>query len=265
MLEMKLPIDNLEISLAEHGSGDPVLLLHGFPLSSDLWTPTMERLSGWRLLAPDMRGHGASEVADDASMPRLAADQIALLDALDVSDPVVVVGLSMGGYVALEIARRWPERVRALVLVDTRSTPDDPEAAEGRRTTAARVLEEGSGGFAEEMAGKIFSPSTSTALVGDWRERMARTAPAGIAAALRGMADRAGSDDVLRAWERPLLIVVGEDDSVTPPPMAERMHSMVPGAELVVIPRAGHLPPVEQPDHFADALRTFLDRLPPLP
>ncbi|CAN5646788.1 alpha/beta fold hydrolase [soil metagenome] len=260
---MRYTVDGLNLHVRESGAGLPVLLLHGFPLSSDMWRETMDRAGeSWRMIAPDLRGHGASEVTDDASMPRLARDQVELLDLLGIAEPVVVVGLSMGGYVALEMGRRYPERVRALALVDTRAEADSPDAAETRRTTAERVLREGSGGLADAMAGKMFSPSTPDALRSLWRERMAATPPAGVAAALHGMADRSDSRDVLSEWRKPLLVVVGEDDQITPPEMARGMHHTVSGSRLEVIPRAGHLPPVEQPDDFGRILDKFLKDLP---
>ncbi len=260
---MKVTVDGVQIAVSEQGNGPPVLLLHGFPLSAGMWRETQSRLAdGWRLIAPDLRGHGHSDVASDASMERLAKDQIALLDALEISEPVVLVALSMGGYVALEMARRWPERLRALVLVDTRAGADSPDAAAARRDTAERVLAEGSHFLATDMAGKLFATGAPAELVRSWTETMRRTPPAGIAAALRGMADRRDSLPVLEDWDRPLLVVVGEEDTITPPELAREMHRAVPGSRLEVIPGAGHLPPVEQPDHFARVLRSFLQSLP---
>jgi 3-oxoadipate enol-lactonase len=260
---MRHTVDGLMFHVRESGAGRPVLLLHGFPLSSEMWQETMDRVpDGWRMIAPDLRGHGSSEASDDAGMQRLVRDQMELLDLLGIEEPVVVVGLSMGGYVALEMVRRHPERVRALVLVDTRAEADAPDAAEKRRTTAERVLRDGSESLAEDMAGKLFSPSTRGAVRSRWRERMAATPPRGVAAALNGMADRSDSRDVLSDWRKPLLVVVGEDDQITPPEDALRMHRAVPGSMLEVIPDAGHLPPVEQPDAFGKILNGFLENLP---
>jgi 3-oxoadipate enol-lactonase len=259
---MKYTIDGLMLHVREEGAGHPVLLLHGFPLSSEMWHETMDQApDGWRMVAPDIRGHGSSQASEDASMPRLVKDQVELLDLLGIDEPAVVVGLSMGGYIAFELARRHPERVRALVLVDTRAEADSAEAAEGRRTTAERVLREGSSGLAKEMAGKLFSPSTPAAIRSLWQESMAATPPEGVAAALRGMANRADSRDVLSEWRKPLLVVVGEDDQITPPEDARAMHRAVPGSHLEVIAHAGHVPPIEQPAAFGKILNDFLEEL----
>jgi 3-oxoadipate enol-lactonase len=260
-----MKIDGLEIHLDERGDGEPLLLIHGFPLSGEMWDGTLERLEGrWRAIVPDLRGHGRSEVGDDASMERLAADLLALLDGLEERRPCVVVGLSMGGYVALELARRAPERVRALVLVDTRAEADEPDAAATRRETAERVEREGSATVAETMAEKLFGPSAPDSLRQTWRRRIEATPPAGIAAALRGMARRSARFDVLEGWRRPALLVVGEEDTVTPPAAARRMREAAPHARLEVVPEAGHLVPVEKPAEFARILNDFLDSLPPL-
>jgi 3-oxoadipate enol-lactonase len=260
---MRINLDGLDVHYLETGSGAPILLLHGFPFSSAMWEPTMQRVgSGWRLIAPDFRGHGGTGIRPDAEMGHLASDMIELLDALGIREPAVVVGLSMGGYAALEMARRFPDRIRALVLVDTRAEADTEEGAEGRRQTADRVLREGSEGLARDMARKLFSPATGQDVREDWRERMEAIPPEGAAAALLGMAVRSDSFDVLRRWDRPLLIVVGEDDEITPPDSARRMHGASPGSRLKVIPRAGHLTPVERPDEFAAVLIDFLAGLP---
>jgi 3-oxoadipate enol-lactonase len=260
---MLLEVDGLMHHVRESGEGRPVLLLHGFPLSSEMWQQTMDLApAGWRMIAPDFRGHGSSEDSDDAGMPRLVRDQVELLDLLGVGEPVVVVGLSMGGYVALEMGRSYPDRVRALVLVDTRAEADDRDGAEKRRATADRVMTRGSEDLAEEMAEKLFSPSTTGAVRSFWRTLMAATRPRGVAAALRGMAERSDSRQVLAGWRKPLLVVVGEDDQITPPEDARRMHQVVPQSRLEVIPGAGHLPPVEQPAAFAKILNAFLENLP---
>jgi 3-oxoadipate enol-lactonase len=261
---MHTTTDGVEIHVREQGSGDPVLLLHAFPLSSAMWAGTMERLGDrWRLIAPDFRGHGESGASEHADIPRMARDQVELLDAMQVREPVVLVGLSMGGYVAFEILRRWPERVRALVLADTRAEADAPEAAANRLAVAERVLREGSEGFAEEMAGKLFSPAAPTEVRSEWSERMGRTSPVGVAAAQRGMATRPDSTTTLQEWREPLLVIVGEEDALTPPELARRMHDLVPGSRLEVIQGAGHIPPVERPEAFASVLGDFLDELPP--
>jgi pimeloyl-ACP methyl ester carboxylesterase len=244
-----------------HGQGPPVLLIHGYPLSGRLWDEVVSRLSAeYRLIVPDLRGHGRSDAAELAGMDDLAADLLAVLEAADESRPVVPVGMSMGGYVALAFCRRYPHRVRALALVDSRASADSPEAAETRRRTADRVMQEGVEFIAEEMVGKLFSPSAPDALKRAWSERMAQTPRLGVAAALRGMADRPDSKEMLRDLGVPVLVIVGEDDVITPPDQARSMAEAA-GASFEEIPRAGHMTPVEKPDDVAYALSRFLHRI----
>ena len=244
-----------------HGDGPPVLLVHGYPLSGRLWDEVVGHLGpGFRVIVPDLRGHGRSDAAEVAGMDDLAADLLAVLDAADESRPVVLVGMSMGGYASLAFCRHYPHRVRALALVDSRASSDSPDAAEARRRTAERVMQEGVESVADEMVGKLFSPSAPDALTRLWRDRMAQTPPLGVAAALRGMAERPDSEEMLRDLDIPLLVIVGEDDVITPPEAARSM-SYAAGGSLVVITGAGHMTPVEKPEEVASALDRFLQQI----
>ncbi len=247
------------------GEGEPVLFLHGFPFTGALWRPVVERLAdGWRCIVPDLRGMGRSPATGAAGMDDYADDLARLLDTLGETRPVAVVGMSMGGYVAFALARRHPERVRALALVDTRAEPDTEEGARGRLATAERVLREGSRVVADDMVGKLFAASAPEDLRSRWHAVMAATPPQGVAAALRGMAARPDSLETLRTFGRPVLVVVGAEDTVTPVESARRMAEAVPGARLETLPGAGHMAVVERPDAVAGALRRFLDSLPPV-
>jgi len=258
---MNAKINGLDIYYEIHGDGPAILLIHGFPLSGKLWTPLIERMGGdYRLIVPDLRGHGRSQVAPTASMGEFADDLNALLDTVGQRS-AVIVGLSMGGYVAMEFSRRYDDRVRALVLCDTRAEPDTPEAAADRRALAERVLAEGSAIVADAMVEKLFAARAPDPLKEQWRNIMAASPPAGVAAALRGMADRLDSFDTLRAFQKPALIVVGEHDAITPPFTARAMHAALPDARIQIISDAGHMPPVETPDRFAFVLKRFLDNL----
>jgi pimeloyl-ACP methyl ester carboxylesterase len=241
------------------GDGAPVVFLHGFPLSGRLWDETVQALRrDHRCIVPDLRGHGKSEVTPSADMGMYAEDVITVLDAVGESRPVAVVALSMGGYVAFEMARRYPERVRALALVDTRAGPDTPDGARSRRETAGRVLREGSGFVADDMEKKLFARGADPELRRQWREIMAATDPVGVAAALLAMAERPDSFPTLEQLEIPVLIVVGEEDAITPPDEARRMKRVYPSATLVIVPGAGHMTPVERPEEFVRILREFL-------
>jgi 3-oxoadipate enol-lactonase len=247
------------------GSGDPLLLVHGFPLSGELWEPVAARLgTRHRLIVPDLRGFGRSEAGDEVGMGRFAADLHDLLAHLGESRPVVLAGLSMGGYVAFEFVRRYADRVRALVLANTRAAPDSDEQARGRRETADRVLHEGSDTVARQMVDKLFAPGAADDLRTRWHRIMAETPPQGVAAALRAMAERPDSLPTLRSFRHPVLVIAGEDDSIVPVSEAEAMTSAAPNATLEVVPGAGHLTPVEQPERFAEVVERFLERLPPL-
>ena len=169
----------------------------------------------------------------------------------------------MGGYVALAFCRLFPERVRALALVNSRAEADSADAAANRRSTADRVLEGGASevaAVAEAMVEKLFADSTSSVPREEWRVRMAATDPVGMAAALRGMADRPDSTALLREMKQPILVVGGEEDVITPAAGAREMAEAA-GATLEIIAGAGHITPVERPDEVADALRRFMEGL----
>jgi 3-oxoadipate enol-lactonase len=245
------------------GSGEPLLLVHGFPLSGELWEPIAGRLgSGYRQIVPDLRGFGRSGAGGDASMARFAVDLHDLLDHIGEPRPVVLAGLSMGGYIAFEFVRRYPDRVRALVLANTRAAPDNEEQARTRRETAERVLREGSDVVAQQMVGKLFAPAAPEELRERWHRIMAATPPQGVAAALRAMAERPDSADTLRSFERPVLVIAGQDDAIVPVSEAEAMSRTAPHGTLEIIADAGHLTPVEQPERFAAILERFLGSLP---
>jgi pimeloyl-ACP methyl ester carboxylesterase len=257
---MQAKINGVNLYYELQGGGVPVLFVHGFPLSGRLWAPTAERLGeSARLIIPDLRGMGQSEVSDECSMTIYADDLAGLLDAVGETQPVVLVGLSMGGYVALEFFRRYRGRLRSLVLVDTRAEADSPEAARDREKTAERVLREGSQVVADVMVDKLFAPRAPSELRESWRGIMTATPPAGVAAALRAMRLRPDSTDTLGKIDVPTLIVVGEEDAITPPDCARQMHRAVGNAQLKIVPDSGHMTPVEQPDRFADILRKFIE------
>ncbi|MGH9811813.1 MAG: alpha/beta fold hydrolase [Candidatus Acidiferrales bacterium] len=262
---MRGRIGKLELAWEEAGRGAPVVLLHAFPLSRKMWAPQVEALAPrYRVIAPDFRGHGESGVADeDSTMERLAEDVRGLLDHLKL-ERVVLGGLSMGGYVALAFYRRWPELVAALVLADTRASADTEEGRKGRYETAALAEREGNAAIADMMVPKLLGPATlerKPEVVAAVRAMILEASPAGIAAALRGMAARPASFDLLPTIKCPTLIIVGELDGLTPPADSEAMAKAIPGSTLVRIAEAGHLSNLEQPEEFNSALSGFLNSL----
>ncbi|MEU4744589.1 alpha/beta fold hydrolase [Actinosynnema sp. NPDC023658] len=258
-------MNDIDIAYDDKGEGIPVVLVHGHPFDRSMWRPQVERLSSrYRVIAPDLRGYGETTVVPGKTpLSVFAQDLIGLLDRLGL-DQVVLCGLSMGGQIVMELHRTHPSRVRALVLADTFAEADAPEARALRRETAERLLREGMGPYADEVLDKMISPHNVRALpdVADHVLRMMRgTAPEGAAAALRGRAERPDYLDSLARTAVPALVVVGEEDEYTPVAVAQRMHSTIPGAALVVIPGAGHLPNLERPEEFTDAVERFLATL----
>jgi len=233
-------------------------------LDHTIWQDQMNSLDGYRRIAPDLRGMGQSDAPDlGYGMNIYAADLAALLDALGIDD-VVLCGLSMGGYVAFEFLRHWRARVRGLVLIDTRAEADTVEGRRARDAAAAMARERGAAAIADTMLPNMLAPVTqrSADIVEKVRTMMANTPVAGIVGALAAMRDREGSETLLPTLAGiPTLVVAGEADTLTPPDQARIMAQAIPGAQLVLIPRAAHLPPVEQPAETTELLRRFLDSL----
>lgn len=258
----RVTVNGVTLAVETRGEGPAVLFVHGYPFDRTIWRDQLEGLEGYRRIAPDLRGMGESDAPDlGYGMPIYADDLAALLDALGVDD-VVLCGLSMGGYVLFEFLRRWRERVRALILVDTRAEADSAEARRARDAAAASARENGAAAIAEAMLPKILAPATAQGapdVVDRLRRMMAATPVAGIVGALAAMRDRHDSTGLLPTLAGlPTLVMVGEEDALTPPDAARRMAAAIPGARLVVIPGAGHLPPVERPSETTAGIRDFL-------
>lgn len=258
-------VRGIEIVYDDVGEGVPIVMLHGFPFNRSMWREQIESLSGaWRVITPDLRGHGETSVVGEvATMEEMAEDVAALLDELNIAR-AVVVGLSMGGYVTLAFFRKFRERVRALVLADTRPQADTDDGRRAREETARRALDEGMGVVADSMLPKLLAPSTrerSPEVVGRVRDMILGANPLGAAAALRGMAARRDQTDLLTEISVPTLIVVGTEDALTPPSDAEAMHAKIEGSRLVRIEGAGHVSNLEQPEEFNRVLGEFLSSL----
>jgi pimeloyl-ACP methyl ester carboxylesterase len=264
---MSASIAGIELEWREQGEGSPILFVHGFPFNSAMWGPQLANLpKGWRGIAPDLRGFGASAggTEDVYTMELFARDLAALLDHLG-QERVVVCGLSMGGYIAFEFQRLFPERVRALVLCDTRAGADSDETRKGRERQAARVLDEGEAPVIESMLPRLISMSTRYGQPGVLelvRAMMKETPAITMARALRGMAVRMDSEPLLRTIEVPALVIVGAEDAITSRGQAEFLARGIRGARLETIENAGHLPNLEHPDTFNRLLHSFLAGLP---
>lgn len=258
-------VNGITITYDDQGppDGSPVMLIHGHPFNRRMWQPQARALAaaGYRAITPDLRGYGDSEVVPGTTMlSDFAADTAAVLDHLDL-DRAVVVGLSMGGQIAMEFHRQYPRRVRALILADTSAVPEDEAGKVFRRALADRLIAEGMDGYATDVIDKMIKPEHVTGMpeVAELvLDMMRTTAGQGAAAALRGRAVRPDYRPTLAAARVPTMIVVGADDPYTPVAEATMMHQLVAGSELVVIDGAGHLPNLERPEQFNDALLRFL-------
>ena len=248
------------------GEGIPVLLVHAFPLNSAMWEPQIEALGDrFRLIAPDLQGFGGSDAPEDRSLYSMDsfADQLAgLLDELGL-DKVVLAGLSMGGYIAFSFLRRHGGRVRALVLADTRAEADPPEGVEKRSGQQKQVESEGTAGLIEALPGALLGPTTreSKPDVVDRARKLMDNPPAGFIGALEAMKNRVDSSEDAAKVDVPTLVIVGEEDGLTPPDAARKLHELIGGSKLVVIPGAGHLSNIEAPEAFNGALGEFLSSL----
>jgi len=257
----------MRLAYTDEGPGPAVVLLHGFPLGREMWKEQVAGIgSMYRVIAPDLRGHGDSPAPEgDYTIDEMADDVVELLDTLGLDDPIVLGGLSMGGYVALSLVARYPERVRGLLLMDTRAAADSPEAAEKREELARAVLAAGhSGPAVEAMIPRLFARVTLEGRperVAPIRELMESNTARGVVGALRAMASRPDRRADLAAIRQPTLVMVGEEDVVTPPAEAQDLADAIAGARLEVIPAAGHLAPYENHAVANAVLLRFLDGL----
>jgi len=258
-----LSVNGTELATIDQGTGTPLVLVHGFPLDHTMWDAQVQALSEqYRVIAPDLRGFGQSGVTEGkVTMEQFADDVASLLDALEVEEPVVFCGLSMGGYVAWQFWRKYTERVRALVLCDTRAVADAPEAAAGRLETADRVLREGPAPLVDTMTPKLFAKATfenSPQIVESARRVMLSSSREGIAAAARGMAERPDVASLLADITCPTLVLVGELDVISPPAEMRAIAEAIPRARFVPIAGAGHMAPLENPAEVNAAMLAFL-------
>jgi pimeloyl-ACP methyl ester carboxylesterase len=198
-------------------------------------------------------------------MEEMARDVLALLDKLGINR-ITLGGLSMGGYVALAFYRRFPLRVRALILADTRPQADTPDAKRNREEQAQKILKEGMESIADDFLKKVLTPATISEkpeTVARVREMITKTNPQGAASTLRGMAARPNQTDFLEAIFVPTLVIVGSEDQLTPPADAELMHHQIRGSRISIMEGASHLSNLERPTEFNLALKSFLDTLQP--
>ena len=262
---MKTTVNGASIDYRDEGTGLPIVFIHAFPLNQTMWDEQVAALKNrYRTITLDLRGFGHSDAPPGPYlMDQMASDVRGLLSLLNI-DQAVLVGLSMGGYIALAFYRSYPDAVRALVLADTRSSADTHEARSRRINSAARAEKEGSDAIAEDMVPLLLgrtSLETRPLIVEQVREMIRANSPHGIAGAQRGMSVRRDSTYILPGIDFPVLIIVGSEDGLTPPEEAENLRSGIPGARIRIIANAGHLSNLEQPGAFNDELVAFLGSL----
>jgi len=263
---MHVRINGLSVSYTERGSGIPLLLIHGFPLNKEMWAPQIPELSGIaRVLAPDLRGHGDTPPTPGPSTMSLLADDLnAFLDKLSIRESVVLCGLSMGGYIAFEYYRKFPQRIRGLILTATRAAPDTQEGRKGRDALAQQIEKSGMKSIVGDLALKLLAPQTAVnhpETVELIKQIMLRTSKIGAVNALMGMKLRSDSTPLLSEIKVPTLLVHGEHDQIVPIIEAKQLATEIPDSHITMIPNAGHLLNLEQPKRFNQTLIDFLEQL----
>jgi pimeloyl-ACP methyl ester carboxylesterase len=260
-------LNGVEIVFDDVGrSSDVILLVHGHPFNRSMWEPQIEPAAraGWRVVAPDLRGYGASQVTPGTTtLDLFASDLAALLDRLAL-ESAVVAGLSMGGQIVMEFARAYPTRVRGIVLAATTPEAETPEGKQRRSQMATRLVAEGMGPYAHEVLPRMLAPRTIAQRPGVAHhvlEMMCNTSAEGAAAALRGRAERRDYRSLLATLDVPALVVVGDQDAFTTRQDGERMSGLLAHGELIWIEESGHMPNLEQPELFNSHLIDFLDRV----
>lgn len=263
-IEKEISVNGIQISYFEEGSAEllPVIFIHGFPFNKAMWVGQLQALKGkYRCIAYDVRGHGQSEVgAADFSMNLFADDLLAFLDALKI-DNAVVCGLSMGGYIALHAIQKQPARFAGLILADTQCGADTPEGKDKRMKTIAFIKKNGLKVYAEESLKNLFAPVSFQSrkdVVKFIHQTILDTQAEVIRRTLQALADRTETCSYLPKIKTLVCVLVGKEDKVTPPAVAQKMADAINDSKLVIIDRAGHLTNLEQPEEFNKAVLDFL-------
>ncbi len=261
---MKTSLTYSEQHPAKHPRGY-VLFLHAFPLSSRMWDSQLEAVAaeGFYAIAPNVFGVEGSLAKEKWDFKDYVEELIAILDQKEI-EKVTLVGLSMGGYQSFEFIKRYSERIKSLVLCDTRAEADTEEAKKGRFEFIDALAKNGSPEAGKRMLPKFFAKETfnkNKDLVAYAKSLIEAEAPEAIQNQLYALANRQDSTSVLGHIASPTLFIVGAEDALTPPDVAESMHHNVPGSELCRIVSAGHMPNLERPDAFNEALLTHLSKV----
>ncbi|WP_417386891.1 alpha/beta fold hydrolase [Gimesia sp.] len=245
------------------GSGPPLLFVHGFPLSHQMWLPQIEYFqSRYTVIAPDLRGFGDSDISNGiVTMEQHAQDLNSLLQALKVEDPVSYCGLSMGGYIAWEFWKHFADRLHALILCDTRADSDSEEGVNNRLKMADLVLRHGPEAISTAMIPNLLSESSQqkqAQLSENLISMIEATSSEGIAASQKGMAARSDFSNQIKNIRTPTLFIVGGEDRLTPPEVMKGMSTLVPDSKYFEVRDVGHMAPMEAPAAVNQAMSEFL-------
>lgn len=263
MITRSMQIDGNRLAYDDVGSGPPVMLIHGFPLNRAMWRPQLGDLvaAGYRVLAPDLPGFGESDTPDGpCSMETYAECLLLLLDHLKI-EHAVVGGMSMGGYVLFDLLRRHPERVSGAIFVVTRAVADDAAGRSRRLQLANDVMKFGPQVVADAFHPLMFAPGTAEArpkLAEDVYGVMVSTSSRGLAGGLLAMRERRDMRGLLPEVTVPTLVVAAANDLACPAEYPQMIAEGISGSRLVIIPGAGHLVNMEQPNLFNRHLLDFL-------
>jgi 3-oxoadipate enol-lactonase len=255
-------VNGITVSYDDIGSGLPILFLHAFPLDRSMWAPQLGALvRQGRCIAPDLRGFGGSSASEPYSMDQYADDAAELLDALG-AESAIIAGLSMGGYVAFAFWRRHRDKVRALVLADTRAAVDSDEGREKRRRMIEVARARGAATVADMQVTSMVGETTRERrpeVVETIRAMMAAAPVEGIVGAQQAMLARPDSTPTLATIDVPTLILVGAEDTLTPPKEAQAIHERIRGSRLEILDQSGHICNLEQPAAFSHVMSEFVE------
>ena len=266
-------IGDTSLAVQTCGTGQPLVLLHAFPLDHTMWHRNIPLANHLQLIIPDQRGFGRSTDSHSKTKPlssilQLADDVAKLLDALHIEEPAVIAGISMGGYVAQHVAARHPEKVSHLILIDTKFSADTPEARASRSDLAATVGRVGQKVLADAMVPNLLAATDDARSKPErveneqfLRRLIGTQSIATIQAALEALADRPDMSETMQHFKKPVLLICGKEDSITPPAVMESMEKILPKGQLLIVSEAGHLVPLEAPTVFHEAVLSFLGHL----
>ena len=249
-------INGIQQAYTRIGQGTPLVLVHGYPLDHTIWYDMASLLEDkFELILPDLRGFGLSGIAESQfTIADMASDIAGLLDHLGI-ERTHIAGHSMGGYVSLAFARKYPQRVLGLGLVSTQAIADTPERKQGRYEAAEEIMKSGVQPVAEGMSPKLTPDDRVQAFV---RNLIATQRPAGLAGALKAMAERDDSSSILSSFQFPVVLVHGEADELIPIQRAQEIKVIIPQATLAELPGVGHMPMMENPQATTTTLKNLL-------